>query len=252
MLGDVLTMQADGSFLPMPVTGVPGPMGPAGPQGPQGPAGVAGPVGPAGPPGAGVGATTIQLSGASGDLDLRGYQGNVTVIGPATVGTVYTDGPIRVTLRDLTMTALRARRLTWISLAGTTLVQGFTDIGIQLYGGVKLEWLESGSLTVVGPGKATNAWGIHVVDHASLMDFDHAVALTVKQCGLGHQLGFQAALSMQGAGSTTVLEDCTRGIQATDCSSWSTNKPLTYRRVTTQKDINSMSYWEAVGGVTVQ
>lgn len=200
----------------------------------------------------GIGATTIQLSGTSGDLDLRGYTGNVTVLGPATVGVVYTDGPIRVTLRDLTMKAIRAHRLTWIGMAGTNLVQGFTDIGVQLYGGAKMEWLESGSLTIVGPGKTSTAWGLHVVDHASVMDFDHAVALTVKLCGIGHQLGFQSALTIQGAGSSTVLEDCNLAIQATDCSSWSTNKPLTYRRVTSQRDINSVSYYEAVGGVTVQ
>jgi hypothetical protein len=236
-----LTVIADSGALPGGEEPPPSPPTPP----PAHPAGTLGPLVAALGPG-----DTLTLTGTYvDDLDLRAAPGNVSVVGPASVRQVLVDGPVVVGLRDLTMTRLVASRGAWLQMAGAIRVEGWTGSsaflpgfpsGVLCYGDVQIDWVADGSFSVIGAG---SGWGLHLVGNSRWLNFDHAVTVLADGCAIGHQLGFHGVFTNQGPGSSTTLEDCALGVQATDCSSWSTNRPLTYRRCPAQHDANSMSWY---------
>ncbi len=182
----------------------------------------------------------------------------VTVSAPTGGHGVWAHSGARLTLTDVLVQGGDKGLAVWdgssLELTGTVDVTGFASRGIQIGFGSRAGAGGVFDLAVIGPGKTSTAYGIHMVDTSHFVMHAQGptgCSVSVDTCGVGIQCGLNAIWTHQGPSGITVLEDCATGVMATDCSSWSTNRPLTYRRITSQKTINSMSYYEAVGGVNV-
>lgn len=165
----------------------------------------------------------------------------------------YTDQR-QVVLEDVTIDAggegigLRLIR-SHVVLRGQVTVRNFASLGVQVGRFSHLQW-ENCTLTIEGAGVG---YGMHVFGH-SLVDLSYGGgAVTVRNCGVGVQLGLAGMFQIwHGDPASTTIEDCGSGVQCTDHSSWSTSQPLTMRRVGRPFDLNSISYAEASGPRTFE
>lgn len=182
--------------------------------------------------------------------------GTLRLVGAATLGPVEVSGPVQVTLEHLDIVGgvnglwlHEHATVRWLDLE----IRGWSSCGIRCERGAWCGFAGPGLLDITGPGKGLGWAGIHLVNNGRLTTFnaDADTHLVVRQAKYGFQMGFNSAFTHQGVNGTTVIEDCTTGVHVTDCSTWSTNRPLTYRRCPTQRVNNSYSWYEAVGGVTV-
>jgi hypothetical protein len=232
------------------------------------------------------------VSTARGRLTIRGAGIGQTVVagtllhearGQAWTAGVLVRGPVAVALADLTVDvvaghgvwahSLARLRLEdvavtgsldkglaiWdgaaLELAGAVSAGGFVSRGVQIGFGSRATFGATGSLTVTGSG---SAWGIHVVDSSHFVVHGQSAAgivVAVHNCQVAYQCGLNAIFTHQGPSGRVRAEHTGTGqdaIQCTDCSSWSTNQPLTVIHYgSSYANVNSQSYWEAVGGKSV-
>lgn len=166
-----------------------------------------------------------------------------------TFGAVTVTRGAWVTFTNCTFQSLAVIGASFVDLAGTTTIQGWTGndaLAVLANGHVNLK----GNLNITGTG---TGWGIHVGYHSRFICYEPNSNVTIYNTQIGCQLGLHGLFQHRGPGSTITLNHPaprvanTYAVQGTDQSSWSTDQTLVVWSFQYAFDLNSLSYAEATG-----
>jgi hypothetical protein len=158
----------------------------------------------------------------------------------------------RCTVTGTLTTGVRASNNASLNFQGNCTISGFASTsgrGLAIHYNTICTFTVAGTLTITGNATPVSSYGVHMLGHSKFLCFTTATNITVTSIQIGFQLGFGCAFTHQGGSSTVTITNGSapsgsKGVQATDASSWSSSQQVTMTFFDTGFEANSQGYIE--------